>query len=91
MGIDTEEAEVHAGGLGTDGEPVATASVDAELSYTASYLTPGDYTVAVTCQAELDDPEVDDEEFGQGEGFSFVSAVVTIETDGTVTVNANPE
>ena len=77
--------------LGTDGEPVATASVDAELSYTASYLTPGDYTVAVTCQAELDDPEVDDEEFGQGEGFSFVSAVVTIETDGTVTVNANPE
>jgi hypothetical protein len=39
----------------------------------------------------LDEPDVDNEEFGQGEGFAFVSSVVTIESDDTVTVDANPE
>lgn len=49
---------------GDDAEPVAT--VDAAPNEMGDYvyetiLTPGDYTVAFTCQAGLDDPETDDE------------------------------
>lgn len=44
-----------------DTDPVVTATVGEDLAYTISYLSAGDYTAAFTCQAELDDPEQEDE------------------------------
>lgn len=46
-----------------DPEPVTTAKVTYDGSayaYKAAFLEAGDYTVAVTCQADLDDPVADD-------------------------------
>ena len=45
--------------------PLSTASVrdagpDAPLSYELAYLPPGDYTLALTCQAASDDPQRND-------------------------------
>ena len=50
---------------GVDPEPVSTANVtldpnDGMYKYTAGFLEQGDYTVAFTCQASNDNPEVDD-------------------------------
>ena len=44
-----------------DTDPVVTATVGEDFVYAISYLSAGDYTVAFTCQAELDDPEQEDE------------------------------
>lgn len=45
-------------------DPVATATVsqaqDGSYGYSATFLSPGDYSVAFTCQASDDDPEVDE-------------------------------
>lgn len=57
-GLDAEPTDI--AGLETD--PVATVDVsqDADGNYTYSaLLTPGDYTLAFTCQASIDDPELD--------------------------------
>lgn len=67
--------------LGADAEPLATGSVDTDLTYEISYLTPGTYTVALTCDADLDDPEADDDAFGSGEGFADVSGELTVTND----------
>ncbi len=57
-GLDTTPTDI--AGLETD--PVATVAVrqanDGSYAYSA-VLTPGDYTLAFTCQASSDDPEVD--------------------------------
>ncbi len=50
---------------GIDPEPVSTANVtldpnDGMYKYTAGFLEQGDYTVAFTCQASNDMPDVDD-------------------------------
>jgi hypothetical protein len=54
---------------GLEPEPVSTAIVEfsdsngdsiAEYHYTLAFLEPGTYTVALTCDADLDDPETDD-------------------------------
>jgi hypothetical protein len=50
---------------GIDPDPVTTASVkfdssDSQYKYTVAFLEPGDYTIAYTCDAALDDPTVDD-------------------------------
>ncbi|MEK9712893.1 MAG: DUF4382 domain-containing protein [Thalassolituus sp.] len=73
--------------LGSDDEPLATASVSAELDYSASFLAPGDYTVALTCISDSDDPETDETVFGNGEGFVYVSDTVTVEASQTTTLN----
>jgi len=53
--------EAQLGELGGTNEPMASADVktDAEgnASYELGFLEPGDYTIALTCQADLDDPE----------------------------------
>lgn len=50
---------------GMDSDPLATATVslgpDEVYGYEVNYLAVGDYTVALTCQASDDDPEVDDD------------------------------
>lgn len=73
--------------LGADAEPLATGSVATDLTYEISYLTPGSYTVALTCQADLDDPENDDIEFGSGQGFADVSGPLTVTDDADTEYN----
>ncbi|HBS41506.1 MAG TPA: hypothetical protein DEA26_02410, partial [Oceanospirillales bacterium] len=68
-------------------EPLATGSVATDLTYEISYLTPGSYTVALTCQADLDDPENDDIEFGSGQGFADVSGPLTVTDDADTEYN----
>jgi hypothetical protein len=66
---------------GTD-DPIATAEV-APVAGVYSYrvaLTPGDYTVAFTCRAADDDPEVDDT-------LVFLPAVNVVIAGSTVTQN----
>ena len=69
---------------GTDPEPVATAAVtqnEAGDYVYSTILLPGTYTVAFTCQAGNDDPEVDDTlEFA-------APANVTIATNATAVVD----
>jgi len=66
--------------------PLVSANVnyDSELNaydYVVAFMAPGDYTVALTCQAAIDNPEVD-------EDISFVASMnATVESDVTTTVN----
>jgi hypothetical protein len=66
-----------------DTDPVVTATVtqnpDGVYAFEVTYLSVGDYTVAFTCQASDDDPEVEDMI-----EFSAVNAPVTI-NDGLTT------
>lgn len=61
-GLDAAPTDI--AGLATD--PAATVAVrqreDGSYGYSA-VLTPGDYTVAFTCQASSDDPEIDESTF----------------------------
>lgn len=54
-------SDAQVGELGSADEPLATANVQAaaegEYGYEVGFLEPGDYTLALTCQADLDDPE----------------------------------
>jgi hypothetical protein len=70
---------------GVGGDPVATVDVkyDAESGTYAYWaiLTPGDYTVAFTCQASDDDPEAPDD-------IEFISPTnLTIVADGEETID----
>jgi hypothetical protein len=51
--------------LGSDNEPLTSALVHANANggfeYEVGFLDPGDYTLALTCQADLDDPEYGDD------------------------------
>ncbi|MFA9462466.1 DUF4382 domain-containing protein [Thiohalorhabdus methylotrophus] len=54
---------------GREPEPVTTALVEQDdengaYAYAAGYLPKGDYTVAFTCKADNDDPELDDSDVG---------------------------
>ncbi len=55
---------VTANDLGSPTAPLSTASVmlneSSQYNYTLAFLAPGEYTVVTTCQANLDNPEVDD-------------------------------
>lgn len=58
------------GELGSDNEPLASANINASaeggFEYEVGFLEPGEYTVALTCQADLDSPDtVDGIEFSQ--------------------------
>ena len=59
---------------GADSEPLASADVKPDLNeqgqygYRVAFLLPGTYTVALTCQADQDDPATDDPvSFGDGQ------------------------
>ncbi len=61
-----EGSDVVADDMGSATAPISSANVkyNAEqgtYDYTAAFLAPGDYTVALTCQAINDDPETDDD------------------------------
>jgi hypothetical protein len=42
---------------GVETDPVATATVESDLTYSINYLSVGNYTAAFTCQADLDNAE----------------------------------
>jgi hypothetical protein len=70
---------------GSDTPPLASALVAIENAtahpYTVAFLEPGDYTVTFTCDADLDNPEANDD------GISFEPAQnATVETGETTTV-----
>lgn len=72
-----------------DPDPVTSATVawdDASMSYryTAAYLLPGDYRLALTCTADVEDPNLDDTAPESQSGFAFIQ-------DAGVTVEANME
>ena len=73
--------------LGADAEPLVTTYVKTDLSYQASFLAAGEYTLALTCIADEDDPEVDDDAFGSGAGFVAVSGSLTVTADQTTEWN----
>ncbi len=93
-GLDTMPTDI--AGLETD--PVATVAVrqaeDGIYRYSA-LLTPGDYTLAFTCQASSDDPEIDqstDVPEGSDSPVPLVFVTVeggsiTVEDDGNYVVN----
>lgn len=93
-GLDTTPTDI--AGLETD--PVATVAVrqtsDGTYRYSA-VLTPGDYTIAFTCQAGSDDPELDqsvDVPDGAALPVPLVFVTVdggsiTVEDDGSYVVN----
>lgn len=46
---------------GAESDPIASALVSSDdFTYTAAFLVAGDYTVAFTCDGDLDDPTADD-------------------------------
>jgi hypothetical protein len=58
-GADATPVDVN---LDREPNPISSALVDADTqSYHLAYLSPGEYTVAFTCDAALDDPEADDD------------------------------
>jgi Domain of unknown function (DUF4382) len=73
---------------GIDPDPVATADVkqnDAGDFVYRTVIAPGDYTIAFTCQAKNDDPEVDE---SMTTPIEFVSPVLqTITADAEAVVN----
>lgn len=52
------------GDVGSPTSPLASSliaqTISGGLDYRVAWLNPGDYTVAYTCDADLDDPELDD-------------------------------
>lgn len=73
---------------GSATSPLVSANVnyDSALNaydYKVAFLAPGDYTVSLTCQANLDSPEVDDQ-------ISFLESFnATVEADASTTVDFN--
>lgn len=74
--------------VGGESEPVSSAMVDTtdtgvtEYEYRASFLVAGDYTVAFTCDADLDDPEAGED------SLEFVGAQnVTVTAEETASAN----
>ncbi len=71
---------------GGDSDPIVTGNVSLNVDedryeYRLHFVSPGDYTIALTCQALDDDPEVDD-------GLDFVAPTDVTVIDGEVhTVN----
>ncbi|GGX50487.1 DUF4382 domain-containing protein [Saccharospirillum salsuginis] len=81
-----EGSDVMADDVGSAGSvPITTAMVEqqgsGELGYTAAFLVEGDYTSAFTCDAELDDPEGDDDLSFTGTQNVTVSADATSQAD----------
>jgi len=59
-------------------------SLNDRFDYNLSFLSTGDYTVAVTCDADVDDPEVDEDDASWS---SVASADSTVVVNQTTTLN----
>ena len=81
-------------------DPITTAAVIAETDennittyhYTAAFLSAGNYTVALTCQAANDDPLVDNNAEGTSDvEFFGATSAVSVEADLATTLDFAPE
>lgn len=78
-GLDVEPDDID----GLEPEPITSAMVDINtLTYVVGFLAPGEYTVALTCNAADDDPEQDN---------SLTNAPLTFISTASVTVTAETE
>ncbi len=59
--------------------PVSDDDTDGTYTYTAAFLTEGDYTISYTCQ--LDDNEMDDSESMEFQGTQNVTVVAGENTE----------
>jgi hypothetical protein len=66
-------------------DPLVTATVGDDLTYSVTFLSVGEYTAAFTCQAELDDPEAEDEI-----EFAVVATMIMVNDGVTTTVDFEP-
>jgi hypothetical protein len=70
---------------GVDPDPITTAAVSLNATsnyvYTLAFVNPGDYTIAATCMADLDDAEADDA------AVVFVGAASVAVTAGVTTTH----
>lgn len=77
-----EGSDVTPDDLGSQTPPFATTTVTlnetSNFAYTLGFVEPGNYTIAATCQADLDEPETDDE-------IGLVGASNITVTEGTAT------
>ncbi|WP_144392123.1 DUF4382 domain-containing protein [Pleionea sediminis] len=83
-----EGLDVVADDLGSATEPLTSANVsynedDNTYEFFVAYLSPTDYTLSLTCEAALDDPEVDDE-------ITFLESInASVEADTIAEVSFN--
>jgi len=77
-----EGADISPDDTGSTTEAVTTSLLDEFGNYELGYLNAGDYTLALTCQADQDDPAIDDVAFGNTTGDGFIATA-------NVTVTAN--
>jgi len=76
-----EGSDVTADDEGSATSPITSSLLDDQYQYEIGFINAGDYTLALTCTADLDDPELDDD-------IVFVqSANVTIENKQTTSLN----
>ncbi len=81
-----EGSDISPDDTGSGTEAVTTSLLDDLNNYEAGFLNAGDYTLALTCQADLDDPAQDDVEFGNNTGDGFIAtANVTVNAKQTTT------
>lgn len=74
-------------GIYPDPESTATATLNAssDYVYTLAFIKPGDYTIAATCVADLDEPDTDDA------GIEFVGvSFITVNAGSTTTHDFQP-
>jgi hypothetical protein len=68
-----------------DTDPVVTATVGQDLTFSVSYLTAGEYTAAFTCQADLDESDMEDDII-----FSMIKMMVTVDVGETTSLTFEP-
>ena len=56
-----EGSDVTADDEGSATSPVTSSLLDDQYQYEIGFITAGDYTLALTCTADVDDPELDDD------------------------------
>ncbi len=63
---------------GSNNSPLTTSLVDDLYQYEIGFINAGDYTLALTCMADADDPELDDDiVFVQTDNVSVISKMTT--------------
>lgn len=74
-GTDVVPADI----AGEASDPLTTAIVDAEGNYTVAFLEVGEYTLALTCQADMDDPaKIDTFDFIDSRNAVVIASETTI-------------
>ena len=78
---------------GVDPDPVSTAMVTAGNGYvyTLAFVEPGDYTIALTCNGDLDEPDTDNSSGTGNPVVTFVgTAAVSVTAGATTPHNFSP-